>query len=224
MKLAIFDFCGTLVNFQTADAFVDYVRNYNCTKYSRILNAILIMSKKAGIFKVFNYFFPDSSIEKKFKLLQLKGIKSDKLDKLAKKYYIEKIKPNLIKEIASEIQKMNNEDNLVCIASAAYSIYLRYFAEEYNVKHIISTKISFNHSNDLCEGIFEGRDCIRKEKVRRIKAYFERENINFDKSISYSDSLSDLPMLLLTGSRVVVSHKKPQLWNLKYKFKEIIWD
>ena len=224
LKLAIFDFCDTLVSFQTADAFVDYVRiNYN-TLNSRILNALLIISKNTGIIKVLNYLFPGSSIEKRIKLFQLKGIKSDKLDKLAEQFYCEKIRPNLIPGVISEMQELKKEGSLVCVASAAYSVYLKYFAEEYNVNHIISTNISFNHSNGLCKGIFEGRDCVRDEKVNRIKSHFIQQDIDYYASITYSDSLSDLPILLLTGRGVVISHNNPQQWNLKYKFKEIIWD
>ena len=223
-KLALYDFCDTLVSFQTADAFVDYVRKRDGNLYMRFLNNILLACSKARVIAVLNKLFPGKSFSKKFKLLQLRGLKFETLDKRAESYYREMIKPNLIMPVISDMQEHAQQDYEVCIVSAGYSIYLKYFAEDYRLKHIISTEIAFEHHGERCLGTFSGRDCLHLEKVNRLKAYFSKQNVNFNESISYSDSKTDLPMLLLTGKGVVVSRAKTQSWRHQYKFKEIIWN
>lgn len=223
-KLALYDFCDTLVSFQTADAFVDYVRRLDGNLYMRFLNIILKACSKARIIAVLNKFFPGIAFSKKLKLLQLRGFKFETLNKLAELYYNEKIRPNLIIPVMSSMKKNVNEDFEICIVSAGYSIYLKYFAEDHNIKHIISTEIAFEHSGGRCLGTISGRDCIHLEKVNRLKAYFAGQNVNYDESISYSDSKTDLPLLLFTGNGVVVSRTNSQSWSHQYKFNEIIWN
>ena len=222
-KLAFFDFCDTLVSFQTADAFIDYIRKTEGNSYMRLLNLVQIILRKAKVIAFFNKFFHDSAISKKVKLLQIRGFTYEKLNNLAAFYYQEKIKPNLIKPVMEEMQRLAKENFEICIASAGYSIYLKYFAEEHHVKHIISTEISFDKIKNRCLGTISGKDCIKVEKINRLKTYFAGQKINYNESIAYSDSKTDLPLLILTGKGVVVSRAVPQSWTHQYKFKEIIW-
>jgi HAD superfamily hydrolase (TIGR01490 family) len=223
-KLAFFDFCETLVSFQTADAFVDYVRKKEGNSFMRFLDMILIVLRKVRLIAVFNKFFPDATLGKKIKLMQLRGFTCEKLSNLAAFYYREMIRPNLIKPVMAEMQGLSRQEYEICLVSAGYSIYLKYFAEEYHIKHIISTEIAFDRPGNRCRGTFSGRDCVHVEKINRIKDYFEWQNVNYAESISYSDSITDLPMLLLAGKGVVVSRANSQSWRHKYKFKEIIWN
>jgi HAD superfamily phosphoserine phosphatase-like hydrolase len=221
-KLAFFDFCDTLVGFQTADAFVDFVRKENGNSYMRFLNAILIGFTKLKVIAIINKLYPGAVFGKRLKLLQLRNIRYEKLDYLASRYYSELIRPNLIVPVLSEMQRLYQNSFEICIVSAGYSLYLKYFALDNHIKFILSTEIAFSKVDKRCLGTIRGKDCIENEKVRRIKAAFN--NCNFNESISFSDSISDLPMLQLTGTAVVVSHNNSQPWNTQYKFKEIIWN
>ncbi|MCF8380662.1 MAG: HAD-IB family hydrolase [Bacteroidales bacterium] len=223
-KLALFDFCDTLVGFQTADAFVDYVRKKDGNLYMKFLNLTLKVLIKLRIIAVSNKFFPSAGASKKIKLLQLKGFNIDKLNKLGEFFYIEMIKPKLITPVMEEMRGLAQRKYEVCIVSAGYSTYLKYFTEEYGIKHLISTEIAFDRRGKACLGRISGKDCMYAEKVNRIKAIFTDQDVNYEESISYSDSITDLPMLLLTGKGVVVSRDNSQSWSHQYKFKEIIWD
>ena len=224
MKLAIFDFCDTLVGFQTADAFVDYVRKKNSSLFMQTLNIFLNVLTRLRVIALCNKFFPGSAISKRVKLLQLKGFNLEKLDKLAFLFYQDCIKPSFILPAIEEMKRLEGQGYDICIVSAGYSLYLKYFAEDHDIKHVIATEIAFNQTGKVCSGTIVGKDCYYKEKVNRIKAYFAGQNINFKDSISFSDSISDLPMLLLTGQGVVVSKFKSQEWSKQYKFNEIIWN
>jgi HAD superfamily hydrolase (TIGR01490 family) len=222
-NLALFDFCETLVSFQTADAFVDFVRSIDGNFFMKLLNAVSIGLQKTRITLILNKFFPDVSLEKKLKLFQLRGFTYNRLNNLSEQYYREMIKPNLIDVMVDEMKVLAEQNYEICIVSAGYSIYLKYFVEEYHIKHLISSEIAFSKSGTLCRGIISGRDCISKEKVNRVMKFFNGQDINFNESIAYSDSIKDLPILLLAGKGVVVSKANSQKWFNKYQFREIIW-
>lgn len=222
-KIALFDFCKTLVSFQTADVFIDYVRMKDGNTYMKVLDVILRCLIKSRIIALLNIFFPGFAPSKKIKLLQLRGYKFEKLKNLAESFYRERIQPNLIMSVITEMQSLSKQDYEICLVSAGYSIYLNYFAKDYHIKHIISTEIGFDKNGIRCLGSISGKDCIHVEKVNMLKTYFAGQNVNYNDSISYSDSISDLPMLLLTGKGVVVSQSISQSWSHHYKFKEIIW-
>jgi HAD superfamily hydrolase (TIGR01490 family) len=222
-KFAFFDFCDTLVSFQTADAFVNYVRKAEGNSFMRCIEMLLIGLSNAKIIAILDEFLPNSALEKKIKLLQLRGFTYEKLDNLAESYYKEMIKPKLIGPVIAEMQKLVQQEYKICLVSAGYSIYLKYFATDYQINSIISTEIAFDQDSHRCMGTILGKDCIHYEKVNRIKSYFLGQNVDYNESISYSDSITDLPMLKLTGKSVVVSRSASQSWNNRYKFNEIIW-
>ena len=99
-KIALFDFCETLVNFQTADAFVDYVRNRIGIRRMKVLElfqqSLLVLKVPQIIDKLSKNKY---SINKRLKLYQLKGIQKKDLENLAFDYYTNRIKPNFIERI-----------------------------------------------------------------------------------------------------------------------------
>jgi len=220
-KIAFFDFCGTLVNFQTANIFVDYVRKRKGNSWMRLMNLIFNVCNKLKIFAVVNKMFPGYQFSKRMKLLQLRGFKYEDLDVLARLYYNEKIRPNLINPVIDKIKELVGKDHEICIASAGYSIYIRHFAADQGIRHVISTEIGF--TNNKCLGRIQDTDCYSEGKINRIKLYFSGTGIDLKNCISYSDSISDLPLLLGTRSGVVVSHGKTQSWPVRYNLDELIW-
>ncbi|MBE0652769.1 MAG: haloacid dehalogenase-like hydrolase, partial [Bacteroidales bacterium] len=195
-KIAVFDFCETLVTFQTADAFVDYVRQKNGTFYMKFLEFIFQVLKRIKIFTLFNKFFPGLTFSKKLKLFQLKGIPCLALDGMAQSYYLEIIRPNFIHIVLEEMKMLIQKGFEACIISAGYSIYLKYFTREYGIKHLIASEIACDIKKEHCLGRLSGKDCYGSEKISRLERYFKGTEINTKESIAYSDSISDLPLLL----------------------------
>lgn len=222
-KLALFDFCETLVSFQTADAFVDFVRSKTGNAWMNFLERILVYLKRLRIIVIFNRFLRNYSFEKRVKLLQLKGLSYHQLNRYAGEYYHEIIKPNLISPVLDEMQNLVNQRYELCLVSGAYYIYLYYFAEENKIKHVISTEITYKGSGKICCGTISGKDCREHQKVKRILTYFNDRNIDWKDSISYSDSLTDLPLLQFTGTGVVVSQDQSQSWVKHHNLTEIVW-
>jgi HAD superfamily hydrolase (TIGR01490 family) len=223
IKLAFFDFCETLVNFQTADAFVDYVRISEGRFFMRMLEKARTVLVKTRIIPVFNKFFPRTAISKRMKLYQLRGISYERLDSLARSFYFDHIETNLIAPVVKELNDLKFRGFEICLVSAGYSIYLKYFAVEHHVNHVLVSEIGFNKKTNRCNGVLSGKDCIGEEKVKRIEKYFNGQSINFSESFAYSDSISDLPLLLIVGKGILISRNNSQTWNSKFNFREIIW-
>lgn len=218
-KVALFDFCETLVTFQTADAYVDFVREKLNDKRMCRIERIQILLNKLKVIKIvekvtgYKY-----SINKRIKLSQLKGHRFSQLQVLAKDYYLERIKPNLIPEIMDRLEELKKDGYSVMLVSGGYDIYLHCFVEEYALSGLISTRIAFR--NNICTGRFDGLDCLRDGKTELLNLYFE---LKPHYSVAFSDSVTDLPFLKWVNEGYVVSRNTTQKWAIDNHLKEIIW-
>ncbi len=214
-KVALFDFCETLVKFQTADRFVQYVCGHSDNR--TIGRKLLIL--------VASILLPHSSINKRVILNRLRGFDRGRLEILAHDYYSSQIKPNLIEETVSDLKCLQQDGFRIIILSGGYDIYLKYFAEEFGISDVVSSAIDFK--NGVCTGRMKGKDCLWRNKIEMLEEYCQRNNIEMDRSNSYaySDSKSDLPMLNYVGNRVLVRRKdRPRWYEENDYLKEIIWD
>lgn len=219
-KVAFFDFCETLVDFQTAGAFVDFVReeindrrvNFRnlCFVYLRKLRIISLIDQKTH----WKY-----SLNKRLKLYQLKGLDIKLLEHLAERYYIEKIRVKFIPDVLNKLKELQVEGFSVGLVSGGYGIYLKYFVEEFGLQFCYSSNVGF--SNGKCTGQMSGPDCMRENKVLILK---EKYGTPPAESFAFSDSISDLPLLQWVAKGIVVSHGRHQHWIDNHQLNEIIWD
>jgi len=217
-KVALFDFCETIANFQTADAYVRYVQSHSkpSNKGIRLLYNILNQSRILGIVRRLK---PKGSVDKRFILKQMKGRTQVEMEALAKDYYEERIKPNFISPVLDELKRLQSEGYRCYVISAGYDIYLQYFCEEFGMNGLLSTKIEFKDGR--CTGNFAGQDCMFDYKIDYIKSVLEGDTKQW---MAFSDSVTDLPMLELVGNPVVISKGYSQKWAEKRNIKQIIWD
>ena len=216
-KVALFDFCETIANFQTADPYVWYVVK-KCgkdnTRLALLLKGLNKLKIDAILFKLgFNLY-------KKLVLYQLKGISEKTLLEEGTHYYNELIKPNLIKEVLSEIEKLKSNGYKLFVVSGGYDVYLKDFVNEYHFEGLICSMLSFRDS--FFTGHLENADCMGGEKVKRLRDYFSCNDMKSIDAISFSDSLSDKPMLDFTRTAVVVG-RKDNNWRRAYKYNFKQW-
>ena len=217
-KIALFDFCETLANFQTADPFIDYVRNYHPSKRMLFFNKLKLYHDRLRLFGAFEHiFFSKKSISKRIKLYQLKGFQKEELISLAEQYYKNVVKPNLINEMISELLRLKSEYKIYLV-SGGYDLYLKYFVEDFGLDGYFSSKIGFN--DGICTGRMEGDDCMYENKVKILENSFNKAGCEI---IAYSDSKTDMPLLAWADEGVVVSRNHGQKWAKDNNLKEIIW-
>jgi len=222
MQLVVFDFCETLVNFQSADRFVEYViKNENYRKYRWLFHVNRILSK-TRVLSVLGKFFPELNPSKRLKLLQVKGMSQEKIKKYAQEFYEDNVMPNLIHPLYELMQSHIKNGDYVLILSGGYSPYINVFSQKHQVKAFFATEIAFKAGK--VTGKFEGKDCLYGQKTVLLQQYLQNNKINYTKKIAYSDSASDLPLLQWADEAFVISKRKSQPWAKQYGFKEIIHD
>ena len=105
MKVAVFDFCNTIVNFQTADRFIYYAVKHSEDWRMGRREKILDFIQKCTFIKSFDRLTKGKySLNKRIILWQIRGMDKNKIDILAKGYYQDEIVPNLYKEIIELIE------------------------------------------------------------------------------------------------------------------------
>lgn len=221
-KIALFDFCETLANFQTADPYVDFVRQNHSNPRMKFWHFFHKIAIKLKIVSILYRLFPDSSPNKRFILKQLSGLSYDVLEKDAQCYYEMQIKPNLIPRIISELKALKEEGYRIMLVSGGYNLYLKFFARDFGIHQddIESTIIDFD-SRNRCKGTFKGKDCLGNEKLKRLNHRFpEREGLFF---YAYSDSESDMPFLKWADKGFVVRNVNTPKWDNNNLFGEILW-
>lgn len=216
-KLAVFDFCETLVDFQTADAFVDYVRISKSSAGIKVKKQIHSLLKRYGIIDCFSRHYPKSSINKRIVLWQLRGLLRNELESYAELYYEEKIRPHFIGPVISELQRLKSEGYEIVVASGGYDIYIKYFAEEFSIDKVIATQIKF--IGGVCLGRIQNKDCLYEEKRRLLEEFCPRAQ--YEQVIAFSDSISDVPMLDWADIAIVVRRKDRVRWTTDYF--ELVW-
>lgn len=219
MNLVIFDFCETLCKIQSANTFVDYclVKLNKKGLYFRFLS---YLSSNMLLIKILAKIFPTYNFSKKVKLFALRGTDQLKLSILAKEFY-EHLLTKLNHEIVSMLENHVNKGDHVIIVSGGYLEYLHNFKNYFNIKEVIATKIAFN--DGICQGLFQGKDCMFEEKVNFVQNYIENNpKINFKSSICYTDSISDLSLCKWVDEPIVVSNLISQKWPKEYRFREIV--
>lgn len=216
MRAAVFDFCDTIVNFQTADRFVYYAIEHSddgkIKKRRKILDDIKKSRYIRRIDKATNGKY---SLHKRMILWQLRGMAESKMENLAKDYYRNEIVPNFHKDILGFMEEYKQEGWLVYVASGGYDVYLKFFALDYGIAGCCCTKLKF--INGIFSGKMEGADCMRGNKVGMLNRELAR---NVEYTVAYSDSKSDIPLLLWADEGVVVSRERHRSWVTDYGLKE----
>ena len=205
-KVALFDFCGTMINFQSADAYVQFVKEH--VPHDFRMNFIEFVRKifvKSQVMRVLEKLNRRGSINKKTLLREIQGLSQSEMEKLAEKFYHERIRPNYIPEVIEAVKKYHDEGYKLLIVSGGYDIYLKYVAEEFGFNDVLATCLEFRDGKFT--GHYKGEDCMNKHKVTLLKEYFGREDLRDCNSVAYSDSRSDVPMMKFCRRGIAVLQK-----------------
>lgn len=197
MNLVIFDFCDTLTNFQSADAFCRY------TLHKKKNFTILFFDKIFFKFKIYSLFSKLSVLDgfqKKLLLRGLKGLSESDIDTYAQSFHTDIVEKGLNPSIVSLMNKHIASGDYVVINSGGFMPYLKIFARQYSCKKVYATEFEYN--NQYFTGRIRGKDCLNVEKVKRMKDDGLFENI-FKEVIVYSDSITDIPLFDIATKRYV---------------------
>lgn len=218
--VAIFDFCETLVDLQTADEFVIFIHKNNLLpKLNRWIYNSWIWLKKLRIIAVYDRIFRKSPIEKKWLLYSLNGLSESFINTQAE-LYAAWLKSRINENIWNEFKQTKLNSDLVLVCSGGYDNYLYPFFKEYEVP-VIATQLKI--VNGKFSGVIEGLDCLGSEKVKRIEKRFGIDFWNDYTIDFYSDSITDMPLFERSNRKLVAYNIKPPIWATESGFETIKW-
>lgn len=217
-KIVFFDFCGTLVPFQSAPRYINFVVDNYPRKAALRRRKIRTILEKLHMPHHLERFSKGLIKRKEIELCPLKGYKEEVLNEAAQRFYAEVIKPNLIPEVMKEYHRYQQEGYRVVLISGGFGIYLRYFAEEHGIdkNDVISSNVQIKRGK--ATGKLEGLDCMGQNKVILLEQQFDKDKIY---SEAISDSPSDLPLLKWVNRGIAVC--PIPTWNKQYGFDVIYW-
>lgn len=185
------DICGTLVPFQTADVFIEYVLNNSWKKY---LLKILYLLGRSKVLTKFGY-------KRKFISLKLlNGMTRIELNIISKKFVEENLIPNLNNKILDFIKENKSK---VIIISGGYDIYLKYLKEYIHAEELVCTRLKFENNKFI--GKIEGIDCVGINKIILLKENNLLNDIIFEETAIFADSFSDLPIFALGKYKFILN-------------------
>ena len=185
MKLALFDFDGTIT---TKDSFLHFL--WYVDKF-RFIQTCLIYFPKIVLYKVGK--FPNQQLKELFLEKLLGGMSQDELDVLADAYCREII-PGMIRyQFWQQLAFHQNNGDTVAVVTASPTFMLSAWCREQRID-LIGTRIEIDKRGRVT-GKLMGRNCMGEEKVRRIKMRYDIES--YEELYAYGDTESDHPMLAL---------------------------
>lgn len=219
MKLAIFDFDGTLFLQDTLPFLLKLWRRF---EYPR-LRLLRVYVSLAGIYlsyKIGPHSLPKldrgaKTVMRKFTRL-FAGMSKEQVERFFDRCAEEIIK-NLNKDVAQEVGMTKRDGCHTVLLSGCFEYLLEAIGRPLGIDTVIGTKINYNN----------GRVFLRRpldvvygpEKISKLQACFETERIEWPDSFAYADSISDVPVLELVGHPVAVNPDA----GLKHKAEESGW-
>ena len=180
MKLAIFDFDGTITTKDSFEDFIFFTQGVAKTLWGIFWNSPILIAYVLKIVpnwrakeQIFSYFY--------------KGWDIGVFDNLARQHAQKRL-PALLRPGAMEKLKWHKDaGHKVVIVSASFENYLAVWCEEQGVE-LLATKVEINVQN--LTGKFASKNCHGEEKVNRIKAAYNLKD--FDYIYAYGDTKGDL--------------------------------
>lgn len=205
MKLAIFDFDGTILPKDTLPFLLSqwYHHNYSKTKLMKVYLPLL------PLYLMYKTGMNSRLTKEEMRIKALRGFNSIFIG-MSEKEIIEyfsktcqSMKEFLNTSIVEEIKKANDTGFHTVILSGSYIILLEILGEYLGINTIIGTEMYFKN------GIFDhdkGLNLISgSSKVEKLCGHFENHQIDWTESYAYADSYTDLELLGLVGNPVIVN-------------------
>jgi HAD superfamily hydrolase (TIGR01490 family) len=190
---AFYDMDGTLVRTNLVHAFL-----YNAKNQQGILRSV--QRTVATFLSVPMFFAADMYDRRLFNdlfFIRYKGESEDRLRYLADELFENAIKPSIFPGAYDLIASSKRMGLRQVLVTGALDITVAPIARHLGLDHVVTNRLEF------VDGIATGRllppVMAAATKASWIRTYAEKEGLNLSDCYSYSDSMSDLPMLSVVG-------------------------
>lgn len=207
MRVAIFDFDGTLYAKETYQVLMDHLKEHpiHNKRYKRFFRTILppYIGSKIKI-------YPRQKMRARSMQIYLDALEDFTVDELDAyfKEIAEKMKKDFNPLVLDKIKQHAADGVYVMLVSGAYTPLLHIVTEGLPIDSIIGTNVPINnHILDTKLPIHHIQGRLKNEEI---EATLANKKIDWGNSYAYADSYSDLSVLDLVGNPVAVQ-PEPQL-------------
>lgn len=201
MRVAIFDFDGTLYAKETYQTLMDHLKEHPIYKarYKRFLSAILppYIGSKLKI-------YPVKKMRERSMQVYLEALENFTVDEL--ETYFEEIAEKMKKDfnplVVAKVKQHAADGVHVMLVSGAYTPLLHIVTEGLPFDSIIGTDVPVH--NHVLNTKLPVRHIQGPRKNEKIEAALANKDIDWANSFAYGDSYSDLSVLDLVGNPVAV--------------------
>ena len=193
VKIAVFDYCETLVNIQTGN---DFLNSYIHQNKGIIVKTIAYFISYLRIFK---------PRRKALLLRLLSGQSLESIEKFAKFYASERLESEENRNVLEFMKKLKQEGYKLIILSAGYSVYIKAHNNKLKADMVIAN--DFQYINSIFTGRLTQQDCFGDVKLKRLKEAFINQKIDYENSYFFSDCVSDLPLFKSFGNSFLVTQQ-----------------
>lgn len=201
MRVAIFDFDGTLYAKETYQTLMDHLKEHpiHNARYKRFFRAVLppYIGSKMKV-------YPVQKMRERSMQIYLEALEDFTVDELDSyfKEIAEEMKKDFNPLVVAKVKQHAADGVHVMLVSGAYTPLLHIVTEGLPFDSIIGTDIPV--SNHILNTKLPVRHIRGSRKNQKIEAILANQDIDWANSFAYGDSYSDLSVLDLVGNPVAV--------------------
>lgn len=201
MRVAIFDFDGTLYTKETFKLLMEQLKNHPTYKqyYGRFYRSILPLYVRYKL-KI----LPESVMKERSMRLYLQALDSLTMTEL-NEYFTNMhnvMIPDFNEQVVNRLAEHQKDGYHVLLVSGAYTPFLKAVTSHLTFDEIIGTDIPSNGDQLAMDQPF--LHIQGKRKNEQIDHALQGATVDWDNSFAYGDSISDLPVLDQVGHPVAV--------------------
>lgn len=216
MRVAIFDFDGTLYMKETFQILMSHLKKHPTYKrrYNRFFSQVLprFIAYKSKL-------YPEDRMKRRSMQLyldSLHGLSVSEIDSFFREI-VQKMQQDYNDEIISRIKKHQQNNDYIMLVSGAFTNFLIKAVKDLPFDQIIGSDIPFHNGY-----VERGRELYliqAKRKREQVYRALEKKTIDWENSYSYGDSYSDKDVLEIVGHPVATRPDK----KLRALAKEKNW-
>ncbi len=201
MKLAVFDFDGTLSPQDTLPFLLKQWKKFGYPRMKRYR----VYASVSGLYLRYKLGRGSRENIRKEGMRKFTRIFAG-MGKKEFREFLQRSSVNILSElsdqIVSEVKKTKAAGYHIVLLSGCYETFLKYVGEALGIDTVIGTEI---HYRDGCVDIKTPLEIVSGEvKTKRLRAYFAGKDVDWAGSVAYADSMSDISILEMVGKPVAV--------------------
>ena len=231
--LAIFDFCETLVDIQSIPPYLELAILHNPSlKQSpqqkirgirKILHRLARSIYKRTKFKPFAKYMPKQMpVLSPVRYEALRDLPLEVAERLAQEYAKTKLQKHTNQRVIEKLKWHQAQGHTIAIVSGGLEIYIKYFADIFNIPRQNIIAIELEAKNGILTGQIDGIHTMEYRKLYKLAQMIDLSRFDLEGSYFYSDCPSDIPLLSFVGHPIVIECGKDILWA-KILGYEILW-